>query len=54
MPTPTIHWAVDASGDWATTADWSPHRLPNSTDDVAIDTANVRVVTHSTGKDSVN
>ncbi len=54
MPTPTIHWAVDASGDWATTADWSPHRLPNSTDDVAIDTANLRVVTHSTGKGTVN
>ncbi|MBA3810815.1 MAG: hypothetical protein H0X27_04050 [Caulobacteraceae bacterium] len=54
MPTPTIHWAVDASGDWATTADWRPHRLPNSTDDVAIDTADVHVVTHSVGTSTVH
>ncbi len=50
----TIHWNVDANGDWATTADWTPHRLPNSTDDVAIDTAGVRVVTHSTGTSTVH
>ncbi len=54
MPTPTIQWAFDQGGDWATTFNWSPHRLPNSTDDVAIDTANVRVVTHSIGTSTVH
>ena len=54
MPTPTIHWAVDAAGDWATAADWNLHRLPNSTDDVSIDTAHAHFITHSTGTDIVH
>jgi hypothetical protein len=54
MPTPTITWNLDANGDWATAADWTPHRLPNSTDDVAINTAHLHAVTHSTGTHTVN
>jgi ethanolamine utilization microcompartment shell protein EutS len=54
MPTPTIGWAVDADGDWSNTADWTPARLPNSTDNVSINTAHLHTVTHSTGTDSVS
>ncbi len=54
MPTPTITWNLNADGNWATKADWTPQRLPNSTDDVSIDTADLHTVTHSTGVDTVN
>lgn len=54
MPQSTIHWNQNADGDWATKADWTPHRLPTSTDDVSIDTASLHTVTHSTGADTVN
>lgn len=54
MTTPTIHWNVDADGNWSTSADWNPHRLPNSTDDVAIDTAHLHTVTHAMGTHTVH
>jgi hypothetical protein len=53
MTTPTIIWNIDADGDWATSADWSPSRLPNDADDVSINTADRHTVTHSTGTDFV-
>ena len=54
MPIPTIKWNVDADGDWATTADWDLDRLPNSTDDVRINTTDLHTVTHSTARDTVH
>ncbi|MGI9168891.1 MAG: hypothetical protein ACR2FH_01770, partial [Caulobacteraceae bacterium] len=50
----TNFWDVDASGDWGTAADWNLGRLPNSTDDVSINTAHRHTVTHSIGTSTVN
>lgn len=54
MPTTTISWGVNTDGNWATSADWTPRRLPNSTDNVLINTANLHTITHSKGADTVN
>jgi hypothetical protein len=54
MSSTTISWAVNADGDWSTRTDWTPHRLPSSTDNVLINTAKLHTVTHSKGVDTVN
>lgn len=54
MPAPTIFWNVDADGAWSTAADWNLSRLPNSVDDVAINTVHLHTVTHGSGSDSIH
>jgi hypothetical protein len=54
MPTTTISWNLNANGNWATSADWTPHRHPNSTDNALINTVGLHTVTHSKGADTVN
>lgn len=50
----TIKWRLDVSGDWANVVNWTPGRLPNSADDVGINTSATHTVTHSTGADTVH
>ena len=50
----TNSWNVNASGDWATVADWSLGRLPNSGDGVEISTADVQAITHNSGSDIID
>ena len=50
----TIKWRLDVSGDWANVVNWTPGRLPNSTDDVGVNTSALHTVTHSTGADTVH
>ena len=45
---------VDADGDWGTAADWNPVRLPGTSDDVGIHTADFHTVTYSTGTTNVH
>jgi hypothetical protein len=52
--TTTNNWKVNAGGDWATVADWSLGRLPNSGDVVTISTANVQAITHDSGSDIID
>jgi uncharacterized lipoprotein NlpE involved in copper resistance len=52
--TTTNNWKVNADGDWATVADWSLGRLPNSGDAVTISTANVHSITHNSGADIID
>jgi uncharacterized lipoprotein NlpE involved in copper resistance len=47
-------WKVNADGDWATVADWSLGRLPDSADAVTISTTNIHYITHSTGSDIID
>jgi len=52
--TTTNDWKVNADGDWATAADWSLGRLPDSSDAVTISTANVHTITHDSGSDVID
>jgi hypothetical protein len=45
---PTVSWAVNVSGNWATAADWSPAGVPNSADNAAINVGGVYTVTSAT------
>jgi len=54
VPTPTITWAVNADGTWTTAADWNPARVPITSDDVSINTADFHTITHSSGNEGVN
>ncbi len=54
MTTPTISWALDGDGNWSNADDWSLARLPNSTDDVAINTPHLHTVTFSTGSATIH
>jgi hypothetical protein len=47
-------WNVNAGGDWATVANWSLARLPDSGDAVLISTADVQSVTHNSGSDIID
>ena len=51
---PTISWAVNASGNWGTTVDWSSDRLPGSGDDVLISTRNSQTITFTTGNSTIH
>jgi len=51
---PTISWAVNASGNWGTTVDWSSDRLPGSGDDVQISTRNSQTITFTTGNSTIH
>jgi hypothetical protein len=48
MPAPTITWSVDADGVWSDPANWNLDRVPDRTDDVAIDTVDFHTITSST------
>ena len=50
----TNSWNVNAGGDWATVANWSLGRLPNSGDAVAISTTDVQSITHDSGSDIID
>jgi len=49
----TSTWSVDADGDWGDAADWSLHALPNSSDAIVINTANLHTVTFSGGDTAI-
>jgi hypothetical protein len=49
----TIHWINPASGDWGVAGNWDLSRVPNSSDDVIINTPNI-TVHHSSGTDGAN
>ncbi len=53
MPT-TNSWNVNADGDWATAADWSLGTIPDSNNNVTINTASIHTITHNSGNDTVN
>ena len=52
----TINWGVNADGDYGTASNWDadPERVPNTSDDAAIDTASHRIVTHGSGAHTVH
>ncbi|MBA3811434.1 MAG: hypothetical protein H0X27_07300 [Caulobacteraceae bacterium] len=50
----TISWKVDADGGWGNAGNWSLGRLPNSADDVVIDTVHFHTVTHGSGTHTVH
>jgi hypothetical protein len=49
----TVSWAISASGDWATAADWSGGVPPGMADSVTLPGAGGAVVTHSVGADTI-
>jgi Ca2+-binding RTX toxin-like protein len=49
----SIKWNVNADGNWATLANWSPARAPKSTDTVLIDTVDHHTITFSSGSAAV-
>ena len=53
MPT-TNSWKFNADGDWSTAADWSLGTVPDSNNDVVINTASIHTITHNSGNDTVN
>ena len=53
MPT-TNSWKINADGDWATAADWSLGTIPDSNNNVVINTTSIHTITHNSGNDTVN
>jgi hypothetical protein len=49
----TDTWNVDADGNWASGADWSPTGAPGTGDDVVISTADFHTITHDAGSDVI-
>lgn len=54
LPSCTINWGRQFGGDWSEASNWSPQRLPNSTDDVCISDRVLSAVTHSVGTDTIH
>ena len=54
MSITTNSWNVNGDGDWATFGDWSLGTVPDSNNDVVINTASIHTITHNSGNDTVN
>ena len=52
MPT-TVTWNVNADGDWDTAADWSTGIVPDSNNNVVINTTSIHTITHNGGSDTI-
>ena len=53
MPITTNSWNVNVDGDWTLAADWSPGTIPDSNNNVVINTASIHTITHNSGADTV-
>jgi Ca2+-binding RTX toxin-like protein len=54
MPVTKNTWNINADGDWSTAADWSLATVPDSNNDVVINTTSIHTITHNGGNDTVN